>query len=153
MARTALYRLYDADEDLLYIGISETPEKRWVSHADTKSWWPQVAATSVEWFETRELAQAAEAKAIATERTPYNVAGSPWAPKPEGPGEGEVSTACARANLSELLNVVRLQDRTLCIVRHNTPQGGLVPPDILNLINAIGLNAARDVLVLAKTAN
>lgn len=30
--RTALYRLYDAGDRLLYIGISNNPEARWARH-------------------------------------------------------------------------------------------------------------------------
>jgi predicted GIY-YIG superfamily endonuclease len=37
--RTALYRLYDATDQLLYVGISTNPEERWKTHTMLKSWW------------------------------------------------------------------------------------------------------------------
>lgn len=59
----------------------------------------------------------------------------------------EMPVADARANLSEVLNSVRLQDRTVLLLRRGTEQAGIVPPDILKLINAVGLPGARDALV------
>ena len=34
--RTALYRLYDAEDQLLYIGITSYPPKRWTEHERDK---------------------------------------------------------------------------------------------------------------------
>lgn len=70
--RAALYRLYDASNRLLYIGIAENPGRRWDQHATTKPWWPQVAEKTVEWRDTREEAAAAEAEAIRTELPLFN---------------------------------------------------------------------------------
>ncbi|MFF8297720.1 GIY-YIG nuclease family protein [Streptomyces globisporus] len=72
--RTALYRLRDAAGQLLYVGISEDPLRRWPEHAKDKSWWPEVASFSQEWHDDRLHAQAAEAIAIRTERPLHNVA-------------------------------------------------------------------------------
>lgn len=59
----------------------------------------------------------------------------------------ELTIAEARANLSEVLNAVRLQDRTVRLLRRAAPQAGIVPIDILDLIEAAGgLNAARAAL-------
>jgi prevent-host-death family protein len=53
----------------------------------------------------------------------------------------------ARANLTEVVNAVRLQDRIVRLTRRGTPQAGLVPNDLLDLINALGgLDNARDIL-------
>jgi hypothetical protein len=41
--RTALYRLYDETGQLLYVGITTYPPKRFVEHERDKPWWPQVA--------------------------------------------------------------------------------------------------------------
>lgn len=70
--RTALYRLYDADGRLLYVGIAQDPEKRWSQHSRTKraTWWPLVARKTVEWFPNREAADAAETIAINNEKPP-----------------------------------------------------------------------------------
>lgn len=70
--RTALYRLFDGDGDLLYIGIANDPQQRWERHRQIKDWWPQVARKTVEWHATRLEAAAAEEAAIQHERPRYN---------------------------------------------------------------------------------
>lgn len=70
---TALYRLFDATGDLLYVGIGHTPEVRWKQHARTKDWWPLVVEKTTQWFDTRLLATKAEADAIRTEKPRFNV--------------------------------------------------------------------------------
>ncbi|MEV8523176.1 GIY-YIG nuclease family protein [Streptomyces sp. NPDC052000] len=71
--RTALYRLRNADGELLYVGISEKPPKRWGQHAADKEWWPEVAGLSLEWFDSRTEALAMEARAIQAEKPRHNV--------------------------------------------------------------------------------
>lgn len=73
--RTALYRLFDAEGRLLYIGISANPERRWTRHAGQKKWWNAVAKKEVEWHNTRADAEAAETSAIANEQPRHNVTG------------------------------------------------------------------------------
>lgn len=72
--RTALYRLFDADGRLLYIGIAKNPTVRWQQHARDKAdtWWPDVANKKLEWFDARSEAEAAEVAAIRSEGPPYN---------------------------------------------------------------------------------
>lgn len=71
--RTALYRLYDADDVLLYVGISNDPDFRWKAHLYSRESWPkQVTRHMIEWWGTREEAVTAEAAAIKAERPRYN---------------------------------------------------------------------------------
>jgi hypothetical protein len=72
---TALYRLYDAEYDLLYIGISMTPEKRFKAHAHDKNWWHLVTYVDLTWHPTFALARRAEDDAHMTERPPFNAMG------------------------------------------------------------------------------
>jgi hypothetical protein len=72
--RTALYRLYDADSALLYVGIAFDPEARMPGHK-RKPWWPLVASKTIEWHDTRLLALTAEARVVGTENPLYNVLG------------------------------------------------------------------------------
>lgn len=65
---TALYRLYDADDNLLYLGISFDPEARWEQHKNDKHWAHQVVRRTVEWYPTRGEALAAEERATAAEK-------------------------------------------------------------------------------------
>jgi predicted GIY-YIG superfamily endonuclease len=71
---TSLYRFHDAQGGLLYVGIAGNPGRRFQEHAGTKPWWVQVSWVSVERYETRTEAEAAETEAIQTERPKYNVA-------------------------------------------------------------------------------
>lgn len=73
--RTALYRLYDADGVLIYVGISNNPERRWKSHAQDKPWWPEVVEKKVEWFETRKSAARIETTEIGEEDPRHNRTG------------------------------------------------------------------------------
>lgn len=73
LGRTALYRLYDETEELLYIGISHNPDLRFGQHSQTKPWWSDVAHREVEWHGTRTEAADAEKAAIESERPRWNL--------------------------------------------------------------------------------
>lgn len=70
--RTAPYRLYDADDRLLYVGITVNPKARWSAHARDKHWWPEVARKTIEWFETRKSAERIEKIEVEEEGPAYN---------------------------------------------------------------------------------
>lgn len=74
---TALYRLHGADGTLLYIGVSDNPERRFKQHRDSKPWWPQVARKTIEWHPSRRIALAEEAAAIKAEAPAYNIEHNP----------------------------------------------------------------------------
>lgn len=69
---TALYRLFDAEDVLLYVGITTTPGVRMGQHADTKPWWPEVAKKTMTWYSSRREACNAEATAIDAEKPKHN---------------------------------------------------------------------------------
>lgn len=73
MSTHALYRFFDAAGDLLYIGITNDPSKRFGRHASDKPWWEEVDRIDLERHPSREAVLAAEAAAIKTERPRYNV--------------------------------------------------------------------------------
>lgn len=93
--RTALYRFFDADGALLYVGITADIEQRWSGH-QSKPWWPDVAEKTVQWHDDRPSALVAELEAIKTEAPRYNVAGSPWAPGSRQLEDGELNTGQAK---------------------------------------------------------
>lgn len=71
--RTALYRHFDGDGGLLYIGISKDPEGRWMAHRGNREPWIHLATRRTdEWFDSRHAALAAEARAIRAERPRFN---------------------------------------------------------------------------------
>lgn len=74
--RAAVYRLYDKDDVLLYIGSAYDPEHRCKAHRNLP-WWPQVARRTEEWHTNRGRAYNAEMAAIAVEGSKYNRMGTP----------------------------------------------------------------------------
>lgn len=74
---TALYRFYDTDDVLLYVGVTNNPTQRFGQHAIDKAWWPQVARKTAVLYGSRDDALAAEAVAIVAESPVYNIAGRP----------------------------------------------------------------------------
>jgi predicted GIY-YIG superfamily endonuclease len=70
---TAVYRLYDEEGCLLYVGISDRPETRFGEHERDKYWWREVATREVVWYPSRRLAQAEEYRAITLDRPEFNV--------------------------------------------------------------------------------
>lgn len=70
---TTLYRFFDQDEELLYVGISVSPWSRWRQHRHDKPWWCDVATIGLESHPTREAALAAEKVAIQSEHHRYNI--------------------------------------------------------------------------------
>ena len=79
--RTALYRLFGKDGDLLYVGISVRPFARWGEHSSSKAWISEVAEIRLEWHLSRPAAEKAERSAILAENPLYNIV----RPKPPPP--------------------------------------------------------------------
>lgn len=68
-----LYRFYDRDGELLYVGITNNPPRRFSKHKSEKDWWIQVARIDLEQHPTREELQDAERNAVAGERPLHNI--------------------------------------------------------------------------------
>lgn len=71
--RHQLYRLYDADNNLLYVGITSNVGDRFAQHSHERTWWPQVDRCQVELFPDRLSLEAGERLAILKEHPRYNV--------------------------------------------------------------------------------
>jgi hypothetical protein len=70
--RTALYRHYDAKGRLLYVGISLSALARLRQHQERSSWANAITRVTIEWHPSREVARAAEKRAIREERPIHN---------------------------------------------------------------------------------
>ena len=70
--RTALYRLYDDNDVLLYVGATNNPAVRWAKHAADKPWWGDVSRQEITWHPDRPAALKAEKEAIRKEQPKYN---------------------------------------------------------------------------------
>lgn len=71
--RTALYRHYDKDGKLLYVGISLSAAHRFSEHLNSSEWAASTGNMTVEWYETRKAAEEAERTAILSEKPIYNI--------------------------------------------------------------------------------
>lgn len=76
--RTAVYRAYDDQDRLLYVGISPEPFDRLSQHARTRSWPSHAGRLTISWHDTRDEARAVEKDAIATEDPVFNRQGRPY---------------------------------------------------------------------------
>lgn len=70
---TWLYRYFDANDRLLYVGIAFDVLKRAQGHRRHAAWWSQAATYTEELYPTRTAAEAAEAEAIRAEAPLFNV--------------------------------------------------------------------------------
>lgn len=68
----ALYRFFDDEGALLYVGISVNPLGRWDQHR-AKTWWRDVRTATIEPCESREAALKAELAAIRAENPQHNI--------------------------------------------------------------------------------
>lgn len=69
----ALYRFFAEDGELLYVGITSNPARRFAQHGAAKEWWEEVAEIKMDRHSSREAVLAAERAAIIAEKPRYNV--------------------------------------------------------------------------------
>jgi predicted GIY-YIG superfamily endonuclease len=122
-----LYRFWNADNELLYVGISSNFFARVGAHKNTQPWFSQVAYTTLEHFPNRKSVDAAETKAIRTEHPLHNKAkrvdyvppefhlksiyiGSVYKHKRFGPSHGWMKGYMARyATIADRLTDIRVR--------------------------------------------
>lgn len=68
-----LYRFWNKDSELLYIGISLNAIARLSQHSKDKDWYQEVASITMEHFGSREELEKAERESIFKERPRYNI--------------------------------------------------------------------------------
>jgi hypothetical protein len=74
-AKPVVYRAFDADGALLYIGSTGDLGARLYGHRCSSAWWPKHTALTFDEYPTLNAARAAEAEAIATEYPEHNKIG------------------------------------------------------------------------------
>ena len=72
---TAVYRLFDANDMLLRVGITRHIPARFAQYKAEADWWPLVARKTMIWYGSRSEALAVEAAAILAEDPIHNIAG------------------------------------------------------------------------------
>lgn len=75
-----VYRLYSADQRIIYIGITNSWARRRLNHARVQPWWGEVARVELESFPSREDAASRERTLIAFHRPDYNIDDKPLLP-------------------------------------------------------------------------
>ncbi len=70
---TYLYRHFDKQNRLLYVGITSHIDTRTSTHRAKSPWGPEIARTLVETFDTRIRAAIAELQAIEAEKPLHNI--------------------------------------------------------------------------------
>ncbi len=66
-----LYRHWDVNKNLLYVGVSKDALRRLSGHG-ARIWYLEIATITIEWFPTRKKALEAESKAIKSEKPRFN---------------------------------------------------------------------------------
>lgn len=69
---TVLYRWFDQENLLLYLGISDDLGKRFAAHKGKSSWVAFAHRQTLEWFPSRDKAEFAEVDAIKVEQPLFN---------------------------------------------------------------------------------
>lgn len=72
--RPLVYRIYDTDDRLIYIGHSCSLQQRFVDHSQSAWWWSLAARIAIQLHPDRNSVRAAEAVAIQEEQPMFNVA-------------------------------------------------------------------------------
>lgn len=68
-----LYRFYDADSQLLYVGVTGDPHTRWQQHRRRSAWSASAETVSLERYAYEDLALVAERAAIRLEQPLHNI--------------------------------------------------------------------------------
>ena len=103
--QTDLYRHWGPEGELFYIGISLSTVARYAQHKNCSHWTDQVERITIERFESREAALAAETQAIINENPKYNI--QKRAPVTEDDCEEELPTRVQRLKREALYSVTR----------------------------------------------
>lgn len=71
--KTTLYRHWDKDDNLLYIGISLSKLQRLGQHSRNATWFDKITKVTMESFPTRKIALQKEKEAITSEYPIHNI--------------------------------------------------------------------------------
>ena len=71
--KTSLYRHFDSEGRLLYVGISYNALARLSQHENDKPWADDICSVTIQHFESRNLAIEAECAAIKKEKPLHNI--------------------------------------------------------------------------------
>ncbi|RCV49728.1 GIY-YIG nuclease family protein [Marinitenerispora sediminis] len=131
LGKTAVYRLYDSDGTLLYVGLGSDPESRWKDHAREKSWWPEVSSKTVTWHDSLGEASQAEHEAMHSEDPVHNKAKWQWSRQGEGQGAPTdittVPLGIFRQNIPDRVEAAHFRNEATVVTKNGEPRAALVP--------------------------
>lgn len=129
MDKTKLYRHFDKDDNLLYVGISYDFLQRTGQHRLRSGWWDNITRMTIEDFDTRKQAEEAEYNAIVKEKPLHNVAfteKSQWGGSRKGSGRKagvpNKLTAVVKKNVIEVFNSIGGKDHMIEWAKKNPTQ-------------------------------
>lgn len=92
--KNVLYRVYDTDGNLLYVGATTNFAQRLTTHSTYQPWWDDASRVELEHFDSFEDMAEAEVQAIRSEQPRYNVVFAHPTPGPRRPrrqrGDGTI---------------------------------------------------------------
>lgn len=129
LSPTSVYRYYDRDGLLIYVGITSRGARRNYEHNTSKDWWPYVARQEVDHYETRALALRHERSLIIRHRPPFNRQHNP-----DADATRAVYVAYADATEADALGAWRAAKKRMTFKMHE------VHPKLrtLTLVNELG---------------
>jgi hypothetical protein len=135
-----VYRLRDADDRLLYVGLGWSPVARWRTHAKKASWWPHVVGKEIEWFRTYAAASRAEKLAIHNERPIHNVVRVDPSGLPDLVDEDgdELTIGEFRQNMTEVVTRCRLLRSSVRLTNRESTVAVVIPAELGLLIRRVG---------------
>jgi excinuclease UvrABC nuclease subunit len=75
--KQTLYRFYNQNDELLYVGITKFFEPRLKQHYKNADWFFETSRATLEHYQTRQDVEQAESRAIKLEKPKYNIAKNP----------------------------------------------------------------------------
>jgi predicted GIY-YIG superfamily endonuclease len=121
MPSSYVYRLYDADDNLLYVGLSDVPEKRTKTHKHRRDFSAPPVRTTLTEYASREEAAAAERAAIESELPLHNITYKPGGRPPRSYPGGLVMSL---SDVAEHLGIKSESVRALMRRRKIKPVAG-----------------------------
>jgi len=103
MGANHLYRHFDSNDKLLYVGVSLNAINRLSQHRDVSEWFTDIAKVTIEQFPNRQEVLDAETKAIQNENPKYNIQKRK---KEKEPVQEEKKTPAESARLNLIRRVV-----------------------------------------------
>jgi hypothetical protein len=137
-----VYRLFNTDDELVYVGITGDLMTRFSQHASDKSWWPEVVRHEIWTYKDRATAAAVEFAVIQSVNPKYNTAPG-ISPDIVLEGVTESLNVVASASRPKLQRTATVTEQRTWIHEQLDSGADLVGADIDRKFNSRSRNGAR----------